>query len=66
MNGENGWMTKEEFEAELMYRAALSPAKAMMKKGLLSQEEYTQIDNTLLDQFHPPLGLLLAGKKQPF
>ena len=45
-------MTKEQFERESRYRAALSLAKAMLRDGLISEEEYSIIDTKLVGQ-HP-------------
>ena len=55
-------MGRKEFRAELMYRIALSVAKAMMVKGVVTAEEYCQIDTSLLGKYHPVLGTLLSGK----
>ncbi len=53
---------KSGFQPELMYRMALSVAKAMLKKGIISREEYSEIDTILLEKYRPTLGTLLAGK----
>lgn len=53
---------KRDFQPELMYRMALSVAKAMLKKGIISREEYSEIDTILLEKYRPTLGTLLAGK----
>ncbi len=55
-------MGKSGFQPELMYRMALSVAKAMLKKGIISREEYSEIDTILLEKYRPTLGTLLAGK----
>jgi hypothetical protein len=41
-------MTKEQFEREKNYRAALSIAKAMLSQGLISAREYGKIDTILI------------------
>ena len=45
-----------------MYRISLSVAKSMLEKGIISKEEYSEIDTILLEKYRPALGTLLAGK----
>ena len=53
-------MTKEQFDRESRYRVALSLAKAMVREGLISEEEYSIIDTKLVDRFRPFFGGLCA------
>lgn len=53
-------MTEIQFQAEKRYQVALAIAKALLEKGLLTQEEYAVIDTILLDKFRPSLGTLLS------
>ena len=55
-------MTKEQFRAERLYQMSLSVAKTMLRKGIISEEEYSEIDTILLQKYQPILGTLLAGK----
>ena len=55
-------MDKEEFQAEKMYQMGLYIAKAMLKEGLITEEEFSEIDTILLDLYRPVLSTLLAGK----
>lgn len=55
-------MDKEQFRAEKLYQMSLSIAESMFKKGILSKEEFTEIDTILLKKYRPILGTLLAGK----
>ena len=55
-------VSEEEFRAELRYRMSLSVAKAMLEKGIISGDEYSEIDTILLEKYRPILGTLLAGK----
>lgn len=55
-------MSEREFRAELRYRMSLSVARSMLENGLISLEEYRQIDTILLKKHRPVLGTLLAGK----
>lgn len=55
-------MSEKEFRAELCYRMSLSVAKTMLEKGIISEDEYSEIDTILLEKYRPTLGTLLAGK----
>ena len=55
-------MSEKEFRAELRYRMSLSVARALLKEGAISEEEYSEIDTILLQKHRPILGTLLAGK----
>lgn len=53
-------MSEERLRDDMLYRAALSMAKTMLEKGLISEEEFAQIDTDLLAEFNPYLGTLLS------
>ena len=55
-------MSEAEFHAEKMYLLCLGTAKAMLKKGVISEEEFTKIDTMLLEKYKPTLSTLLSGK----
>ena len=55
-------MSEKEFRAELRYRMSLSVAGAMLKEGVITEDEYLEIDTILLQKYRPTLGTLLAGK----
>lgn len=55
-------MDKREFRAERLYLMSRSVAESMLKKGILSEDEFTQIDTILLKKYRPTLGTLLSGK----
>ena len=52
-------MDKKEFEAEKRYHGCLSLARTLRAKGLLTEEEYEQIDTILLEKYRPTLSTLL-------
>lgn len=56
-------MDKKEFEAEKCYHGCLSLARTLRAKGLLTEEEYEQIDTILLEKYRPTLSTLLSGKR---
>lgn len=53
-------MTPEELRNDMLYHMALSMAKTMLGKGLLSPEEYAEIDTILLQKYQPYLGRLFS------
>ena len=55
-------VSKEQFRAERLYLMSLSVAKSMLKKGVISEDEYSEIDTILQKKYRPTLGTLLAGK----
>ncbi len=55
-------VSKEQFRAERLYLMSLSVAKSMLEKGVISEEEFSQIDTILREKYRPILGTLLAGK----
>ena len=55
-------MNEAEFHAEKMYLLCLGAAKEMLKRGIISEEEFTHIDTILLEKYKPTLSTLLSGK----
>ena len=53
-------MSKEKLRNDMLYHAAISMAKSMLEKGLITREEYTEIDTILLEKYRPYLGTLLS------
>lgn len=51
-------MNVKQFEAEMNYQAAIEIAEGFRKNGLLTEEEYHQIDTILLQKYRPSLGSL--------
>ena len=69
MNATSGTVSKavmpvseEQFRAERLYLMSLSVAETMLQKGVISEDEYSEIDTILLEKHRPILGTLLAGK----
>ena len=44
-------MSKEELHNDMLYHAAISMAKSMLEKGLITEEEYAEIDTILLEKY---------------
>ena len=53
-------MTKELLRDDMRYQAARSVAKTMLEKGLITVEEYAEIDTKLLQIYNPYLGSLFS------
>lgn len=53
-------MSKEELHNDMLYHAAISMAKTMLENGLITEEEYAEIDTILLEKYRPYLGALLS------
>ena len=53
-------MTKEQFEREKNYRISIYIAKSMLKQGLITKQEYKEIDTKLTKKYNPILGSLSA------
>ena len=53
-------MTQDQLRDDMRYQAALSLAKGMLVKGLITQDEYAAIDTRLLLKYRPYLGSLLS------
>ena len=53
-------MSKEELHSDMLYHSAISMAKSMLEKGLITEKEYAEIDTILLKQYRPYLGALLS------
>lgn len=53
-------MTPVQFESEKNYQAARQIAENFRKQGLLTDEEFAEIDTILLQKYQPSLGILFA------
>ena len=53
-------MSKEELHNDMLYHASISMAKSMLERGLITEEEYAEIDTILLEKYRPYLGKLLS------
>ena len=51
-------MNKEHFDRERPYQAAVAVARTMLRKGLLTPEEFTIFDTKMREKFRPLLGSL--------
>lgn len=49
-----------DFQSELMYQATMSIARKMLNEGLMTDEEYRQIDTMFREKYQPKLGTLFV------
>ena len=52
-------MTNEQFERERQYRVAISVAAAMIKQGLLTEDEFRIINEMMIEKYRPFFGGLV-------
>ncbi len=55
-------MTPEEFDRERRYQTVTFFMKKLLREGLISEEEFVQIDTKNRSRFRPFTGSLLSGK----
>ena len=49
-------MTPEQFDREKKYQAALSIARAMLRKGIINEDDYAKTEKALRVKFCPFIG----------
>jgi len=49
-------VTKEQFDREKNYGAAMAVARAMLSNGIITQEEYSRIDAMFTEKYRPLIG----------
>ena len=49
-------MTKEQFDREKKYQAALAVAREMLQKGIINEAEYVRIEASMAAKFRNDLG----------
>ena len=53
-------MSEDEFRRERLYQRTMSVFKKMLEDGLISKEEYAEIDTRMTEKYSPKYGSLLA------
>ena len=53
-------MSKEQYRSDMLYQVHLSIAKSMREKGLITADEYAEIDTMIIEKYQPYLGKLLS------
>lgn len=53
-------MRKEEFKNEKLYQTTMHLARKILEEGIISEEEYRQIDTIFLEKYKPVFGTLFS------
>lgn len=53
-------MSKEELRNEKLYQTTMHLARKMLEEGIISEEEYRQIDTIFLEKYKPVFGTLFS------
>lgn len=53
-------MTKQDFKNEKLYQTTMPVAKKMLSEGLITEEEYRQIDTIFIEKYRPVFGTLFS------
>lgn len=53
-------MSKEQMRQEKLYQATMSMIRRMLTEGLITEEEYRQIDTMFLEKYRPLFGTLFS------
>lgn len=54
-------MTDEQFRNEKLYQTTMHICRKMFRSGLISEEEYREIDTIFTRKYRPVFGTLLIG-----
>lgn len=53
-------MSKEEFRNEKLYQTTMHLVRKMLSEGIISEDEYRQIDTIFLEKYQPVFGTLFS------
>ena len=53
-------MSRVEFNNEKIYQTTMLIAKKLFSDGIISKNDYSQINTIFSDKYHPTLGTLFA------
>ena len=53
-------MSKEQLTNEKLYQVTMSMVRKMLAEGLITEEEYRQIDTMFLEKYRPVFGTLFS------
>lgn len=51
-------MNEDQFEREKLYQASMNMFQAMLKDGLITEEQYAIIDTKMREKYSPIIGTL--------
>ncbi|MEY8236452.1 SHOCT domain-containing protein [Lachnospiraceae bacterium 66-29] len=53
-------MSREEFRNEKLYQTTMYFVRKILSEGIISEEEYRQIDTIFLEKYKPVFGTLFS------
>lgn len=53
-------MTKEQFDREKKYQAALAVARDMLRQGVIDESDYIITEEIMRKKFHPVIGSFIC------
>lgn len=53
-------ISKEQMRQEKLYQVTMSMVRRMLAEGLITEEEYRQIDTMFLEKYRPLFGTLFS------
>lgn len=53
-------MNEDQFEREKLYQASMNMFQAMLKDGLITEEQYAIIDTKMSEKYSPIIGTLFS------
>lgn len=56
-------MNEDQFEREKLYQASMNMFQAMLKDGLITEEQYAIIDTKMYEKYSPIIGTLFPPPK---
>lgn len=54
-------MTKEQFHNEKMYQASMALARQILRQGLITEDEYREVEAIFLKKYKPVLGEIFSN-----
>lgn len=55
-------MNEDQFEREKLYQASMNMFQAMLKDGIITEEQYAIIDTKMREKYQPIIGTLFSDK----
>lgn len=56
-------MNDEQFEREMHFQTALSFIDTMLRNGVISENDYMQWREKLVEKYNPPVGKIVSNRR---
>lgn len=53
-------MSRDEFKNEKLYQTTMNMARNLLENGIITEQEYCEIDTIFIDKYKPTLGTLFS------